>query len=378
MQKTIMLFLLLFIQAPVMLHASPAPPALSAKSAIIIEAATGEVLYEKNSRERRYPASTTKIMTIITALEAGTLDDVVVVSPNAASTEGSSMDLVASERMKLRDMLYGVALVSGNDAAVAVAEHISGSVGNFARLMTEKAHKIGAVGTNFTNSSGLPDPRHYSTAYDLALIAAYGYKNPLFSEYVGTLRKDIIRDRSGSETFYNENKLLRIYRGANGVKTGYTDESGRCLVSAASRGRTQLIAVVLDADFMWEDSMALLDYGFSQLQEKAMVQAGDFVEMIRVPNGTIDVTRAVISDSLFIPVTFKNKDEFRTVFEVAPEISAPVTAGQKVGVAKIMYRGKEIASTDVVLLESINRKSFFLRVKDFFASIFIGVANLVA
>ena len=350
--------------------AAPNPLAITAKSAIVIEASTGEILYEKGAKERRYPASTTKMMTIITALEAGNMNDVVTVSPNAANTEGSSMELVGAERMKIQDLLYGVALVSGNDATVAIAEHIAGSVSNFAKLMTNKAHDIGALNTNFTNTSGLPDPKHYSTAYDLARIAAYGYKTPKFAEIVGTKRKFIPRDNNQNEMFDNENKLLQIYTGANGVKTGYTDAAGRCLVSAAKRGRVQLIAVVLDADFMWQDSMALLDYGFNQLQEKTIVRAGDFVDMVRVANGITEVTRAVISDNVFVPVTQRNRDAFRTVFEISKTISAPVSAGQKVGVVKIMYNDKEVASTEVVLLESINRKSYFMRIKDFFASIF--------
>ena len=154
----IMIFILSAMLVPVTVFAAQSPLTLTAKSAIVIEASTGEILYEKNASERRYPASTTKIMTIITALEAGNINDIVTVSPNAANVEGSSMDLLVAERMKMQDLLYGVALVSGNDATVAIAEHISGSVSNFARLMTDKAHIIGAWRTNFTNSSGLPDP----------------------------------------------------------------------------------------------------------------------------------------------------------------------------------------------------------------------------
>lgn len=166
-------------------------PDISAKSAIVIEATTGKVLYSKNADERRYPASTTKMMTLIVALEQGNLNDLVTASANAANTEGSSLWLQPGERLKMLDMLYGMMLVSGNDATVAIAEHIAGSVDSFARRMTDKAHSIGAQNTNFTNSSGLPDPNHYSTAADLARIAAYGYHNPLFTKIVSTQHTNI-------------------------------------------------------------------------------------------------------------------------------------------------------------------------------------------
>lgn len=368
-KKILVLFISSALSATITASAAPSPLNLTAKSAIVIEASTGEILYEKNAEERRYPASTTKIMTIITALESGKVKDMVTISPNAANTEGSSMDVIVGERLKMQDMLYGVALVSGNDATVAIAEHISGSVSNFAKLMTYKAHSIGAMSTNFTNSSGLPDPNHYSTAHDLARIAAYGYKNPQFAEIVGTLQKDIPRYINQNEVFYNQNKLLHIYSGANGVKTGYTNDAGRCLVSAAKRGNIQLITVVLDDDYMWEDSMTLLDYGFSQLEETEIVHAKDLVGTVQISNGRTDVTPAVVSDSLFVPTTQSNRDEFRTVVEISETLTAPVTAGQKVGVLKVMYRDKEIASTNVVARESVDRNTFFLRIKNFFANL---------
>jgi len=369
-KKIVVLFAFSALSVTVTALAAPGPLTLTARSAIVIEASTGEILYEKNAEERRYPASTTKMMTIITALESGKINDTVTVSLNAANTEGSSMDVIVGERLKMLDMLYGVALVSGNDATVAIAEHISGSVGNFAKLMTAKAHRIGAFNTNFTNSSGLPDANHYSTAHDLARIAAYGYKNPKFAEIVGTLRKNIPRYNHQNEIFYNENKLLRIYNGANGVKTGYTNDAGRCLVSAAKRGDIQLITVVLDADNMWEDSITLLDYGFSQLQETEMVHAGDLVDTVQITNGGADVTPVVVSGSLFVPVTQSSRDDFRTVVEIPTTVNAPVSAGQKVGVVKVMYHDKEVASTNVVAAHSINRNSFFVMIKNFFANLF--------
>ena len=208
-------------------------PIITAKSAIVMDAATGKVLYAKDAEAKRYPASTTKMMTLIVALENGNLDDVIEASEKASKTEGSSLWLEHGEKLTLRDLLYGVMLVSGNDATVAVAEHIAGSVDAYAKLMTKKAHEIGAVHTSFTNSSGLPDPNHYSTAHDLAMIAAYGYKNPLFEEFVSTKSKIIpwAMNDFGRELF-NENRMLWLYEGGNGVKTGYTDAAGACIQSS--------------------------------------------------------------------------------------------------------------------------------------------------
>jgi len=369
-RKFFMILIFVAVLFPVSAFAAPGPLNLSAKSAILMVASTGEVLYEKNAQAQQYPASTTKMMTIITALEDGNLNDMVTTSANAANTEGSSMYLRAAERLRLLDMLYGVALVSGNDAAVAVAEHLDGSVDRFARRMTAKAHAIGAVRTNFRNPSGLPDPKHYSTAYDLARIAAYGYKNPRFAEIVGATYKKIVTSAK-QETYYNENKLLNIYDGANGVKTGYTDAAGLCLVSAAKRGNTQLIAVVLDADFMWQDSMALLDYGFNHLGEKTVVKAGTVVDTVRIRYGQSGVAQAVIRDDIVVPVSRSSRDALQIIVDVAKNIYAPVAAGQSVGVVKVLYHNREVAASELILTESIEQKSLFDRIKEYFAQLFI-------
>jgi len=229
-------------------------PNVTAKSAIVMDTTTGKVLYSKNAEERRFPASTTKMMSLIVALEHGNLDDIVTASANAATTDGSTLWLTQGEKLKMIDLLYGIMLISGNDATVAVAEHISGSVQDYAKLMTEKAHALGAKDTNFTNSSGLPDPNHFTTAHDLGRIAAYGYKNPLFTQIVSTQHKIIPwAGKPFDRDLYNENKMLWIYEGGNGVKTGYTDAAGRCLVSGAKRNNMQLVAVVLDSETMWDD-----------------------------------------------------------------------------------------------------------------------------
>ena len=337
------------------------PPILTAKSAILIESSTGKVLFDLNSNEHRPPASTTKIMTLITALEHGKLDDIVTASETAAQTEGSTLWLTPGEKLKMLDLLYGVMLVSGNDATVAVAEHISGSAAKFSALMTEKAWAIGAKDTNFTNPNGLPDPNHYSTAHDLALIAAYGYKNPMFTEIITTLRRTMPwAEKDHDREIYNENKLLWQYDGGNGVKTGYTDEAGRCLVSGAKRNGIQLIAVVLDSDYMWTDSFALLDYGFKQVRTQPFLKQGDIVRTVHVANGTKGTIPLVIGENLEVPVfASEGITAYRTVIEIPNRIVAPVQTGQKIGIARTLYGDKEIAVTDLVAADSSQKKSLW-------------------
>lgn len=337
------------------------PPEVTAKAAVVIEASTGQIVYEKNAREQRYPASTTKIATLITALEYGNVNDIVTASPQAATTEGSSLWLNAGEPMKMLDLLYGVMLISGNDATVAIAEHIAGSVPEFAKLMTKKAHEIGAVHTQFANSSGLPDPNHYTTAYDLALITAYGYHNELFREIVSTKNRYIpsMKDGVQDRDIYNENRMLWLYEGGNGVKTGYTEAAGRCLVSGAKRNDLQLIVVVLDSERMWDDSIALLDYGFSQISPQTLVHQGDIIKTVRVQNGSRDSVKLVASESIIVPNFPSDTAGYTTIVDVNNNVQAPVTEGQKLGTIKTLYNDKVVATVDLVAQEGAQRRSFF-------------------
>lgn len=238
-------------------------PQINAEAACLVEAASLRMLYGKEERKIMYPASTTKIVTLLVALEKGELDSVVTVSENAAQTEGSSMELTTGERYTLRDMLYGLMLLSGNDAAVAIVEHIGGTEQTFAAMMNDKARQLGATGSHFSNSHGLPDRvYHYTTAYDLGLIAARGFNQPGFEQFVSARQEQVETEAGLIRTFENHNRILSIYPGANGVKTGYTDDAGLCVVASAKRNGIQLIAVILNSDTRWEDAAKLMDYGF--------------------------------------------------------------------------------------------------------------------
>jgi D-alanyl-D-alanine carboxypeptidase (penicillin-binding protein 5/6) len=357
------LTLLIALYAVPSCQAAENAPDITAKSAIVMEALTGKVLYAKAAEERRYPASTTKIMTLITALEYGNLDDMVTASENAANTEGSSLWLTQGEQLSMRNMLYGMMLVSGNDATVSVAEHIAGSVPKFAALMTEKAHAIGAIHSNFVNSSGLPDENHYTTAHDLARITAYGYQNKEFREIVSTKNKVIPwQGKEHDRDLYNENRMLWLYEGANGVKTGYTDAAGRCLVSGANRDGVQLIAVVLDSEHMWDDSIALLNYGFSQMHTVNVLEKGDILKTLQVRHGKAQTVQAITAAALTVPVTEEDRQEIHTVVEADATVEAPVAAGQKLGVVRVFYKNTPIATVDLLATDTIERKSFFTQI----------------
>lgn len=336
-------------------------PLVTAKSAIVMEAATGRILYSRNMDERHYPASTTKIMTLIIALEQGNLDDIVTVSHRASGTEGSTIWLEPDEKIRFLDLLYGMMLVSGNDATVAVAEHIAGSVPAFARLMTDKAHAIGAVNTSFVNSSGLPDEQHYTTAHDMAMIAAYGYKNSMFEHIVSTKEKNI--PWAGHPTdreLRNENQMLWLYDGGNGVKTGYTDAAGRCLVAAAKRNGVQLITVVLDSVYMWNDSIAMLNYGFERVHPVQLIEKGQVLKTVQVLSGKQKQLQLKTAEAVSVPVTDPEEmGKFKQVISAPERISAGIREGDIIGRLSVQYEGREVASVNLVAAETIEKKSFF-------------------
>lgn len=350
-------------EIPVFIPPGDALPQVTARSAVVMDALTGEVLYQRCMNERRYPASTTKIMTLITALESDKagFSDAVKISGTAADMEGSTMWLERGERYRLEDLLYGMMLVSGNDAAVAVAEHVAGSVPKFAKRMTEKAREIGAENTRFVNSCGLHDPRHYTTAYDLARITAYGYQNPTFRKIVSTKERRVpLMKPPFSRELENENMLLWIYKGANGVKTGYTDDAGRCVVTAAERDGIQLIAVVLDGAYMWNDSIAMLDYGFRHIEGRDFVKKGETLASVAVAGGESETVGLAAEKTLRLPVPNGDASAYRREIKAPRKVEAPVRRGEKIGEAVYYYRGKKLGSVALLAEGNVGRENSFL------------------
>ena len=239
---------------------------VSAQAAILIDSQTGKVLYEKNADKILPMASTTKIMTALCTLENINSNIPITVDSAAVGVEGSSIYLDYGERITIKELLYGMLLNSGNDAATALAIAVAGSVEEFSKIMNRTAARLGADSTNFVNPSGLFDENHYTTARDLAKITAYAIKNPLIKAIVSTKEIKISNGKKGGGRYLkNHNKLLWQYEGCTGVKTGYTKKCGRCLVSSAKRGNESLVAVTLNAPDDWRDHSALFDYGFSEL-----------------------------------------------------------------------------------------------------------------
>ena len=348
---------------PVYIPPDDALPKVTARSAVVMDALTGEVLYQRGMNDRRYPASTTKIMTLITALETKgiSFDDAVAASPAAAAMEGSTMWLEQGDRFRLEELYYGMMLVSGNDAAVAVAEHAAGSVPEFARRMTEKARVIGAEHTQFTNSCGLHDPRHFTTAYDLALITVYGYKNPAFRQIVSTKERRVpLMKPPFFQNLENENMLLWIYPGANGVKTGYTDAAGRCVVTAAERDGVQLVSVVLDAAYMWNDSIAMLDYGFRNVEGRDVVKKGEHIASVPVAGGDRETVALAAKETLRLSVPHGDMSAYRREIKAPRSVEAPVRRGDKLGEAVYYYRGKKVASVALTADSAVGRENSFI------------------
>lgn len=283
MKKNVVLLLLpvLLISIWAPLPALQAAPAISthAETAALIDVRSGRVLYSKQGDKPMRIASLTKIMTAIVAVEHGKLSDSVKVGKNAFGKEGSSIYLRLNEEMSLHHLLYGMMLRSGNDAATAIAEHVGGTVEGFAYLMNEKARMIGMEHSSFKNPSGLDEEGHFSTANDMAKLAAYSLRNPQFQEIVKTKVKTAPNPNDPWDyTWLNKNKMLQMYDGADGVKTGYTKLAKRCLVSSATRGGQQLAVVTLNDGDDWSDHAKLLDYGFANYPLLPLIHKGDGIQ----------------------------------------------------------------------------------------------------
>ena len=334
------------------------PPEIVGQAGLVMDVLTGKVLYEKNAHSPFEPASTTKIMTAILALEKGNLSDIVVTSEEPLRVDGSRIYLEEGEKLTLEQMLYGMILNSGNDAAVAIAEHIGGDIESFVKMMNAKAREIGAYHTTFVNPSGLPDEGHLTTAYDLALISRYALLNlPKFRKIVSTKTLEIPwQAEEWDRQLINLNKLLWNYEGADGVKTGYTSTAGRTLVASATRDGWQLISVVLKSDAnIWSDSMALLDYGFENFEIKNLVGKNSDVAEEDVKYG--DPVKLVTKDGL-TSVVKKNDLPISKKLVINQDIKAPVSKGEVLG-QLIFYQGEEqLGSVNLIAANDVKRKIY--------------------
>ena len=353
-------------------------PEIGSGAAILIETTTGRILYEKNAYEKMYPASTTKILTAILTLENCKLSNTAIVSPNALESVPNgyvTVNLQIGEELTIKDLLYALMVKSANDAAVVLAEHISGSVENFSVLMNEKAKELGCKNTNFVNPNGIHDENHFSTAYDLSLIAKYCMKNEIFRKIVSTTSYTLPstnKYESNDRTFSNTNLLIMTnnnnrpdnyyYKNAIGIKTGYTSQAKNCLIAGSLRDNLEFISVVLSSGFTetglsqrYIDTISLLDYGYNNFTLTKVKEANNVVETIEIPKATKETKNLdlLIQDNITV-INNKTTD----VNNISPQIElnenliAPILKGDVIGTIKyvvddIEYSSNLLAANDV-------------------------------
>ena len=321
----------------------------SATSAILLDADSGRVLYEQNADAKMLIASTTKVMTALVAIEKGNLSDTVKVSREASLTEGSSMYLQEGEELSLETLLYGLMLCSGNDAAVAIAEHVGGSVEGFVKLMNETAQELGMTSTSFANPNGLDDPQHYSTARDMAKLACAAMENATLRRIVSTRTAT-----AGGRTMTNHNKLLSYVDGCVGLKTGYTKAAGRTLVSCVEREGQRLVAVTLQDGNDWADHQALYEYGFGKYPAKRAATLGQVVQWTDVQGGVQKRVPLMAADSFTWPLDAGETLEIS--LRLDRTLVAPLAAGMDVGEAVFTVNGGEVGRIRLLCGETVPPK----------------------
>ncbi len=320
---------------------------VSARSAVLIEASSGNVIWSKDANEPMPMASTTKIMTALVALEACDISRRIKISPSAVGVEGSSVYLSANESLTLEELLYAMLLESANDAAAAIAIEVGGSIEGFAEMMNQKAADMGLKNTHFENPHGLDGEAHFTTAYELALIAREAYMNETFKSIVSTHKKMIpLNGNEGTRVLVNHNKMLKLYDGAKGIKTGYTKKSGRCLVSSAERDGLSFIAVTLNAPDDWNDHKTMLDLGFSLYEKRTLCDIGSFSYIMPVSGGKDDhvILENTQKVSIILP---RGSAEIKYTVELPHICLAPISSGEILGRLVFYLDGKEIAESEI-------------------------------
>lgn len=333
-----------------------AMPAISSEAAVLVDMETGEILGGINVNKQVYPASTAKILTALIAVERGNLDDMVTVSSLASRQEGTSLYSKAGEQYLFEDLLYALLVHSANDAAVALAEHVAGSVEAFAELMNEKAAALGAEGSNFVNPNGLHDKDHYTTAADMAKIFAAALKNPVLQEITTTCVYYIDLPSGERRTLINGNKMLTEYSGTIGGKTGYTRQAGNCLLTAAQKGSLKLGVTLFKAQgkAMWSDAQRLLDYGFANWSSHSLAEPGQVITAVPTRYGSDALL--VSGGELHVTLPKEEQDPaFHWEINLDKPLKAPLAMGQVVGSATYFIEDREIGSVQLQVAHAVPR-----------------------
>jgi serine-type D-Ala-D-Ala carboxypeptidase (penicillin-binding protein 5/6) len=334
-------------------------PEITAPTAILIDAKTGKVLYEKNADEKHYPASTTKVMTGLLAVEHGKMDEIITIGKNPPLIErgSSQIYLITDEQLTMEQLLYALMLESANDAAVAIAEHISGSVDEFAKLMNSKAKELGATNTNFVNPNGLHNDNHYTTARDLAMIAKYAMTLDKFRSVVKEVKYTIPKTNKQEERNYitNSNKLIWKtydkfrYEYATGIKTGYTVKAKQCLVGGAKKGDMELISVVMGAEGqnIYSDTVALFEYGFANYQNVEILKKDQIVTSVSVTESEEKIN-LLAAENFSLVLNQAEREKVETTIKTNDSITEPIKKGQVLGAMLINVNGKEVKKIDLL------------------------------
>ena len=365
--KKILILIFLLILIPVVKAEEIEDLAPNAKSAIMIEASTGEILFQKNAYEKLPPASMTKMMSILLILEEiekGNLkwDDEIVASETAASMGGSQIFLEAGEKMTVTELLKGISIASGNDATVAMAEKIAGTEEAFVKRMNERAKGLGLKNTHFVNSTGLDIDNHYSSAYDMSLIAKKLVKHEKILEFTGTYEEYLRKDSDNPFWLVNTNRLVRFYKGVDGLKTGYTSSAGYCLTATAKRDDMRLITVVMnepDTSKRSSDTTKMLDYGYNVYTVENIIDNSTTIDKKKVELGKKEEVDIISKET--ITILRKKSDKDRNIVYKAniDKIVAPVKKGDKVGTIDILEDNKVISTIEATVKEDINKASIF-------------------
>jgi len=318
----------------------------SSCSEIVMELNSNRILFENNCMEKKYMASTTKILTAITIIENCDVNEIVHVTEKTVGVEGSSIYLQAGEKLSVKHLLYGLMLRSGNDCAETLAVHCSKSIEEFSLLMNDTAKKIGALNSNFVNPHGLHEDNHYTTAYDLALISAYAMKNETFREIVGT--KSIKIPFTTQNTYrylINKNKLLKDFEGTTGIKTGYTKKAGRCLVSSCVRDGMELICVVLNCPPMFERSKNLLTDCFNNYKLYKLVESDNIIDFIQVEKG--DDIGVYVKKDIILPLSEFEYHNIDIIYDLPQKLEKPLKKDSEIGKIKICCQNKLLFSEKI-------------------------------
>ncbi|MTI68303.1 MAG: D-alanyl-D-alanine carboxypeptidase [Firmicutes bacterium] len=352
---------------------------LKSESAILVDAGSGKIIYEKAPHKKLEPASITKIMVLLLAMESLesnriNLNDKVVISENASSMGGSQVYLETGEVKTVENLLKAISVRSANDAAVALSEHIAGSEELFIKMMNEKAKSLGMENTNFVNPTGLTDENHYTTAYDISIMSRELLKYPKVHQWLTIWMTTMMvgKENDVEQTLVNTNKLVRFYKGANGIKTGYTSTAGFCLSASATRNRLTLISVVLGcktSNNRFSESRKLLDYGFATYDSLPICKKGDIIKNLPISKGKIENIDVVAENDLNLLIKKGQPKKIEKNYILPKYLMPPLNKNDKIGELVIKLEGKEVGRVDLIVTKDIEKASFFTMIKKMFSKL---------